>query len=41
MVPAVDDELAKKLGFEDLDELRDIVHASESSANTTSCPGCG
>ena len=40
VVPAVDDELAKKLAFDDLAELR-RSWASASSANTMRCPASG
>ena len=39
--PPIDDALAKKLGFESLDELRERDHRSRCSANTTSSRGCG
>ena len=41
VVPALDDELAKKLGFEDLADAAGHRHAAASRRNTTSWPGCG
>ena len=40
VVPALDDELAKKLGFDDLAAMREMLTRRVSRTNTTRSPGC-